>query len=326
MRAAVITRPGGPEVIEIRDVDTPRVGHDDVLIRVRASALNRADIHQRKGVYPAPPGSPPDIPGLEYVGEVADVGANVRQHTPGDRVWGIVGGGAHAEYLVAAASTVARAPLQLSWEDAGAIPEAFITAHDALISQAQLARDERVLIHAVGSGVGLAAIQVARAVGAVPFGLSRTADKIERAMGFGLEQGAVAKNASEMSDIVRAWAPNGFDVVLDLVGGDYTPASIDALAVRGRLMLVGLVSGASATFDMRRILSKRIRFTGTVLRPRSTAEKAAATAAFSRDLGKLFDIGSLRPAVDSVFPLNDIADAHRRMESNDSFGKIVIVP
>ena len=326
MRAAVITRPGGPEVIEIRDVETPVAGKDDVLIRVRASGLNRADIHQRKGGYPAPPGSPADIPGLEYAGEVVDVGANVTDFKSGDRVWGIVGGGAHAELLVAPATTVARAPAHIAWQDAGAIPEAFITAHDALVSQASLTRGERVLIHAVGSGVGLAAIQVCRAVGAIPFGTSRTADKIERAHLLGLEQGAALQDATELADHARTWAPSGFDVVLDLVGGAYTPASIETMAVRGRLMLVGLVAGSTATFDMRRILSRRIRFVGTVLRARSIPEKADATAAFDRDLGASFKDGTLKATVDTVFPLDSIADAHRRMESNDSFGKIVIVP
>lgn len=326
MRAAVITRPGGPEVIEIRDVDAPIAGNDDVLIRVRASGLNRADIHQRKGGYPAPPGSPADIPGLEYAGEVEDVGANVQEFKRGDRVWGIVGGGAHAELLVAPASTVARAPDQMPWDQAGAIPEAFITAHDALVSQASLARGERVLIHAAGSGVGLAAIQVCRVVGAIPFGTSRTSDKIERARAFGLEDGAALQNAAELTDHARRWAPNGFDVVLDLVGGAYTPASIDAMAVRGRLMLVGLVAGSTATFDMRRILSKRIKLVGTVLRARSIAEKAAATAAFDRDLGASFKDGTLEATVDTVFRLDAISHAHLRMESNDSFGKIVITP
>jgi len=326
MRAAVITRPGGPEVIEIRDVETPIAGNDDVLIRVRASGLNRADIHQRKGGYPAPPGSPADIPGLEYAGEVVDVGAHVPGFKRGERVWGIVGGGAHAELLVAPASTVARAPDSMSWEQAGAIPEAFITAHDALVSQASLTHGERVLIHAAGSGVGLAAIQVCRAVGAIPFGTSRTADKIERARSLGLEDGAAMHDASGLSDHARTWAPNGFDVVLDLVGGAYTPASIEAMAVRGRLMLVGLVAGSTATFDMRRILSKRIKFVGTVLRARSISEKAVATAAFDRDLGAGFRNATLRATVDTTFSLDDIADAHRRMESNDSFGKIVIIP
>jgi putative PIG3 family NAD(P)H quinone oxidoreductase len=326
MQAVVITRPGGPEVLEIRDVDEPRAGPEDLLVRVRASGLNRADIHQRKGGYPAPPGSPADIPGIEYAGEVADVGRDVQGFAIGDRVFGIAGGGAHAELLNLPARTVARIPSGISWEDAGAIPEAFITAHDALITQAHLTRNERVLIHAVGSGVGLAAVQVARAVGAIPYGTSRTPDKIERAMPLGLEQGALIRDASELASITHHWAPNGFDVVLDLVGGAYTPASVATLTTRGRLMLVGLVAGATATFDLRRILSRRLTVIGTVLRARSVDEKAAATEAFARDLLGMFETGTLRAVVDRVFPLAAIADAHRRMESNESFGKVVVVP
>jgi NADPH2:quinone reductase len=326
MQAVVITRPGGPEVLEIRDVDSPRAGPDELLVRVRASGLNRADIHQRKGGYPAPPGSPADIPGLEYAGEVASVGRDVRSFAIGERVFGIAGGGAHAELLNVPARTVARLPSGISWEDAGAIPEAFITAHDALITQAHLTRNERVLIHAVGSGVGLAAVQIARAIGALPYGTSRTPDKIERAMPLGLERGAVIRDASELASVAGEWAPNGFDVVLDLVGGAYTPASIATLTTRGRLMLVGLVAGATATFDLRRILSRRLTVIGTVLRARSTDEKAAATGAFARDLLGMFETGTLRAVVDRVFPLSAIADAHRRMESNESFGKVVVVP
>jgi NADPH2:quinone reductase len=326
MRAAVITRPGGPEVLEIRDVDTPPIDDDGLLVRVHASGLNRADIHQRKGGYPAPPGSPPDIPGLEYAGEVVELGQEVHDFAVGDRVFGIAGGGAHAELIAVHARTAARVPSTLSWTDAGAVPEAFITAHDALVTQAKLTRGERVLIHAVGSGVGLAAVQVARAVGAIPFGTSRTADKIDRAIPYGLERGGDLRDAKALADLARQWAPQGFDVVLDLVGGPYTPASIDALATRGRLMLVGLVAGASATFDLRRILSRRVSLTGTVLRARSVDEKAAATAAFIRDLGPLFERGALRAVVDAEYPLNRIADAHRRMESNESFGKVLIIP
>lgn len=326
MRAAVITRPGGPEVLEIREVEPPKPGPNDIVVRVRASGLNRADIHQRKGGYPAPPGSPADIPGLEYAGDVADVGTDVHDFAVGNRVFGIAGGGAHAELLAVPASTAARVPEGLSWTDAGAIPEAFITAHDALVTQAHLAPGERVLIHAVGSGVGLAAVQVVRALGAIPFGTSRTADKIERALPFGLERGAVVHDPAELGPLAHAWAPDGFDIVLDLVGGPYTRESIAALAMRGRLMLVGLVAGATATLDLRRILSRRVTMVGTVLRARSTDEKAMATAAFSRDLSALFENGSLRAVVDRTFPLASLADAHRRMESNESFGKIVIVP
>ena len=326
MRAVVISRPGGPEVLEIREVDAPVAGVTDVLVRVRASGLNRADIHQRRGGYPAPPGSPPDIPGLEYAGEVVEVGAQVTGLHPGDRVFGIAGGGAHAELISVPASTVATAPAGLEWTEAGGIPEAFITAHDALVTQGRLRAGDRVLIHAVGSGVGLAAVQVARAFGAIPFGTSRTADKVERATPFGLEGGAVISDPAQLPARAKGWAPAGFDVVLDLVGGPYTSAAVETLATRGRLMLVGLVAGSTATLDLRRVLSKRVAIIGTVLRARSIEEKAAATQAFSRDLGMRFANGSLRAVVDRVYELDAIADAHRRMESNESFGKVVIVP
>ena len=326
MRAAVITRPGGPEVLEIRDVESPKSGADDVLVRVRASGLNRADIHQRRGGYPAPAGSPPDIPGLEFAGEVVEVGSNVAGYLVGDRVFGIAGGGAHAELIVVPAKTAAPVPEGLSWTDAGAVPEAFVTAHDALVTQARVRAGDHVLIHAVGSGVGLAAVQVARAIGAVPYGTSRTPDKVERAMPFGLERGVCVDDPKTLPELLHGWTPAGFDVVIDLVGGAYTPASVDVLATHGRLMLVGLVAGSSATFDLRRLLQKRASIIGTVLRARTVDEKATATRAFSRDLGALFGSGMLRAVVDRVYRLNDIAEAHRRMESNESFGKIVLVP
>ena len=325
MRAAVITRPGGPDVLEIRDVDRPTLAADGVLVRVRASAINRADLMQRRGAYPAPPGSPRDIPGIEYAGEVVEVGATVTDLRSGDRVFGIAGGGAHAEFIAVPASTAARIPGALSWTDAGAIPEAYITAHDAMVTQGGLGRDMRVLIHAVGSGVGLAAVQIARAVGAIPYGTSRTADKIERAAAFGLEHGATVQDASDLGAAVRDWAPAGFDVVLDLVGGAYTPASIDVLAMRGRLMLVGLVAGATASVDLRRILSRRIAVIGTMLRGRAVDEKAAATRAFMHDLARGLETGALRAVVDQVFTLDALADAHRRVESNETFGKVVVV-
>src|SRR5688572_14648187 len=326
MRAAVITRPGGPEVLEIRDVDPPTVSTGDVLVRVFATGLNRADILQRRGGYAPPPGVPATIPGLEYAGQIVEQGDSVRGFSVGDRVYGITGGGAHAELLAVPASTVARVPTPLSWTDAGAIPEAFITAHDALVTQARLAPGDRVLIHAVGSGVGLAAIQVARFVGARAYGTSRTPDKIERARQYGLDDGAEVTDPAELAAHAASWAPEGFDVVLDLVGGAYTPASVALLAVRGRLMLVGLVAGASATMDLRRILSRRATIIGTMLRSRSVDEKAAVTASFAHDLEGGFESGTLSPVVDSVFPLDGIADAHRRMESNATFGKIVITP
>jgi len=326
MRAVVITRPGGPEVLEVQEREIPRPSSSEVLIRVRASALNRADLAQREGHYPAPPGAPQDIPGLEFAGEIAEVGANVADWKPGDRVFGIVAGGGNAEYLLTDARTVARVPDQFSWTDAAAIPEAFITAHDALFTQAELHANEHVLIHAVGSGVGLAATQLVRAHGATPFGTARTADKIERAKEHGLAEGLVVGDdtaiiATAFNDLTNG---QGIDVTLDLVGGPYLGPSIQAAARRGRIMLIGTIAGRAATIPVNLILHKRLTLRGTVLRARSVEEKRAATAAFVRDVLPLIASGRVHPTVDRVYDLDEIRAAHERLASNATFGKVVL--
>jgi NADPH2:quinone reductase len=326
MRAVVITKPGGPEVLEIHERPTPIAGAGEILVRVYASALNRADLLQREGHYPAPPGAPPDIPGMEFAGEVAGLGAGVTSWKTGDRVFGIVGGGGNAEFLVTDAGTVARMPDHLSWTDAAAVPEAFITAHDALVTQAALAEGETVLIHAVGSGVGLAATQLACAWKATPFGTARTADKIERAKAFGLADGVVVGDDVDamVTPLARLTNEHGIDVTIDLVGGPYVAASVRAAAARGRVMLVGTVAGRVASVPIGLVLGKRLTLRGTVLRSRSVNEKRAVTAAFAKDVVPLFASGVLRPAVDSIFDLADIRAAHERLASNATFGKVVI--
>src|SRR5438067_1536365 len=201
MRAVIITKPGGPEVLEVQQVEKPRPGPGEVLVRVQASALNRADILQRQGRYPAPPGAPQNIPGLEFAGEVAALGQGASRWRAGQRVFGITAGGGHAECLVSHERMLAEIPADLGWSQAAAVPEAFITAHDALWKQAALAAGETVLIHAAGSGVGLAAIQLVRAKGAIPYGTSRTPDKLERARAFGLEDGAVV--SADLEPVAR---------------------------------------------------------------------------------------------------------------------------
>jgi putative PIG3 family NAD(P)H quinone oxidoreductase len=322
MKAAIITKPGGPEVLEIQERRVPVAAAGEILVRVRASALNRADLLQREGHYPAPPGAPADIPGMEFAGEVTQLGEGVTDWRVGDRVFGIVGGGANAEFLTTDAGTVARIPDNLSWVEAAAIPEAFMTAHDALVTQAMLTVGETVLIHAVGSGVGLAATQLARAWKAIPYGTARTADKIERARAFGLEDGLVVGDDVEI--IGRLTGGRGADVTLDLVGGDYVPASIRAAAARGRIMLVGTMAGRTATVPLSLVLGKRLTLRGTVMRSRSIEEKRVVAAAFARDVVPLFASAVLRPNVDVVFDLADIRDAHARLASNKTFGKIVI--
>jgi putative PIG3 family NAD(P)H quinone oxidoreductase len=325
MRAAVIVRPGGPEVLEIQERPIPTPGPNEILVRVRASALNRADLSQREGHYPAPPGAPPDIPGLEFAGEVVKSGAEA-SWKPGERVFGVVGGGGNAEYLVTDAGCVAAVPGGMSWTDAAAVPEAFITAHDALVVQASVRADEYVLIHAVGSGVGLAATQIARAFGATPFGTARTADKVDRARNFGLTKGIVIGDDPSIVGTAfnTATSGHGIDVTLDLVGGAYLGPSIQAAAKRGRIMCIGTVAGRTSTIPTNVVLYKRLTIRGTVLRARSVEEKRAATAAFARDLLPLFEAKRLVPVVDRVYDLGDIRSAHARLASNETFGKVVL--
>lgn len=326
MRAAVIARPGDPDVLEIRDVPVPEPALGHVLVRVVASALNRADLLQRRGRYPAPRGAPADIPGIEFAGEVAAAGPDVFDRRPGDRVFGIVAGGAHAEYLVAHERAVAAIPSRLGWIDAAAVPEAFVTAHDAMWVQAGLRPGERVLVHAVGSGVGIAATQLARAIGAVPYGTARTAEKIERARGLGLEDGVhVGEDLGPIAESVARWTGGrGVDVVLDLAGGPYVGASVESLGVRGRLMLIGTVAGGHADLNLRHALGKRLRITGSVLRARPLEERIAVTRRFEAEVVPLFASGVLRAVVDRVFDLADIAEAHALLESNATFGKVVL--
>jgi len=324
MLAVVISQPGAPDVLELRTVPRPRPESHEILIRIHASALNRADLLQRRGHYPAPAGSPADIPGLEFAGEVEEAGSLVQRWKRGSRVMGLSGGGAHAEYLVAHERAVMEIPPSLRWEEAGAIPEVFITAHDAIWIQAGLRPNERVLIHAVGSGVGLAAVQLTRALGAIPFGTSRTEDKLLRARKFGLESGFIVPSNPTPED-GRNWAAGTpFDVALDLVGGPYLNASLHALAHRGRILLIGTMAGARSEIDHGLVLGKRARIIGTALRARPLEEKIAATLSFAREVLPLFEQKSLHVVIDSEFRLREIRQAHERMESNQTFGKIVL--
>ncbi len=326
MRAVVITAPGGVDVLELREVARPEPSLGQVLVRVHATALNRADLMQREGRYPAPAGVPADIPGMEFAGEVAEVGRDVTRWKVGQRVFGIVGGGAYAEYLVSHERLLAEIPREMSYLDAAAVPEAFITAHDALVTQASLRASETVLIHAVASGVGLAAVQLVRAVGAVPFGTARGKGKIESAKELGLEDGwAATSDLSDLAMHAKRWSGGrGMNVVLDLVGGAYFPASIEVMAPLGRLMVIGTIAGREAQIPLGRVLASRITIRGTMLRNRALEEKIAATRAFEEQVVPLLARGIVRPVVDRQFELADVRAAHTRLESNETVGKIVL--
>jgi NADPH:quinone reductase len=325
MRAIIITGTGGPEVLEIRDVSTPEPRGDQVRVRVRACGLNRADLLQCKGVYPAPPGSPADIPGLEYAGEVDALGPDVVSPlNVGDRVFGIVGGGGQAEYVVTHERLVARIPRNIDFVEAGAVPEAFITAHDALVTQGRALPGERVLIHAVGSGVGTAAVQLGHAMGCEVWGTSRTADKLEKMKPLGLDHG-IDTSREDFADAVKSsTGGRGVDVLIDLLGGGALERNLAALALRGRLVLVGLLGGSQAPLDLNLMLRKRLTMVGTTLRARPLEEKIMATQRFAAQVVPWLERGVVRPIVDSVFPFEDVRAALARVESNQVFGKVVI--
>ncbi|HEY2744971.1 MAG TPA: NAD(P)H-quinone oxidoreductase, partial [Polyangia bacterium] len=258
MRAIVIDAPGGPEVLQWRQVPSPEPERGEVRVRVRATAVNRADLLQRMGLYPAPADAPQQIPGLEYAGEIDAVGAGVSAWKPGDRVFGLVGGGAYAEELVTHADCVARMPDALSFTDAAAIPEVFITAWDAMVAQAGLGAGETVLINAVGSGVGTAAVQIARALSARPLGTARTAAKLARASKLGMDRGFTVENGKFADDVLRATGGRGVDVVIELVGGAYVAEDFACMSSQGRIVVVGLMAGARAELDLGLMMRKRL--------------------------------------------------------------------
>jgi len=264
---------------------------------------------------------------MEFAGEVAELGTNAHRWSKGERVMGIIGGGAHAEFVTAHQEAVAAVPLNLELSDAGGVPEVFITAHDAL-RQAEFKAGDNVLIHAVGSGVGLAATQLVKALGGRAFGTSRTPDKIERAKAFGLESGYAVPEPSALKELSNfaqnAIGGHGFDVVLELNGGPYFAASLEAAALKGRIILIGGVAGGKTNVDLYQILRKRLHVIGTVMRARTSEEKIATTRAFAGEVVPLLAQGTVQPVIDSVFPLEKIQDAHRRLESNETFGKVVL--
>jgi len=323
MRAVVYTAAGGPEVIAIRDVPAPTLGPGELRVRVRAAGLNRADIYQRKGGYPAPPGWPRDIPGLEYAGEVDAVGAGVTRWRLGDRVMGLVGGGAQAELVVVRESDGLPMPGNLSFAEAAAIPEVFYTAYDALVTRGRLQEGERVLIHAVGSGVGTAAAQIAKHQGATVIGTSRSAVKLARAAAYGVDVGIDTSRTA-----VRDAVGGPVHLIIDVIGGSALAEHLAILAPRGRLVILGLMGGRKSEIELDQLLHKRLEIIGSVMRSRGTDERAALVRELGERLVPLFEPRGgqpvLRPVLDRTYPMEQIAEAHDAMERNENFGKLVL--
>lgn len=322
MKAAVITHPGGPEVLEIQEVATPEPVGEQVRVRVRASGINRADLLQRAGGYPAPAGSPAHIPGLEFAGEVDAVGSLVRTWQPGQRVMGLVGGGAQAQYLLVHEGLLVEIPANLDFVQAAAIPEVFMTAHDALFTQAGLCMGERVLIHAVGSGVGTAAIQLAKATGARTFGTSRSPAKLERARELGLDFALPAHDFA--AEVQRLTGTQGVQVVLDFIGAAYLEQNLQALGIWGRMVILSTMGGAQGSLPIGLLMGKRLSVKGVTLRTRTLEEKLAVTRAFASSVLPLLASGAIRPVIERVYPLTQIGAAHTAMGANENFGKLVL--
>jgi NADPH:quinone reductase len=324
MRAVIYEGAGGPEVITIGEVPKPEVQKDHIRVRVHAAGLNRADLIQRRGQYPAPHGWPANIPGLEYAGEVEAVRPGVTRWKVGERVMGLVGGGAQAEFVVVHQDEVLPIPPRLSYAEAAAIPEAFLTAYDALVIRGRLQPRERILIHAVGSGVGTAATQIAKHLGAIVLGTSRSGDKIARALVYGVDIGIDTSDTPFRDAVGEA-----VHVVLDVLGGPAFDDNLAVLAPRGRLIILGFLAGSRAETDLSPILRKRLEVIGTVMRTRGADERIPLVREFGERMLPLFEPRAeqgapLRPVLERTYPMTQLADAHRVLEGNATFGKIVV--
>jgi putative PIG3 family NAD(P)H quinone oxidoreductase len=325
--AVVFTGAGGVDVIALGTTEVRDPGPGEIQVEVVAAGLNRADVLQRRGFYPAPPGTVPDVPGLEFAGTVAARGPGATAWEPGARVMAVVPGGAMARRITLHEREAMPVPAGMALTDAAAIPEAFATAADAF-ARAGLAAGETVVVHAAASGVGTAALQLARAAGARPIATSRHADKLAALVARGLGATAddtIAVAGATFAAFVHArTGGRGAEVVLDCVGAAYLEENLRALAVRGRMVVIGTLGGATGTIPLGALLARRLTVIGTVMRARPLEEKIAVAQGVAARLVPLFERGALRPVVDAVVPMRDVADAHRRMEANETVGKLVL--
>lgn len=322
MRAVVLHSYGGPEVLTIEEVPEPAPGPDEVVVEVAATALNRADLLQRLGLYPDPRRLQPEIPGLEFAGTVVDRGARATMWNVGDRVMGIEAGGAYAERIATHERQLLAVPESIDVVDAAAIPEVFLTAWDALVLQGGLTSGRWALVHAGASGVGTASIQIAKAIGA-RIAVTCSAGKMDACRSLGADV-VIERSPHDWLAELRGELPAGADVVLDVIGGDEADRNLQAVALRGTIVQVGLMGGGATFVNVGLLLAKRSTWVGTTLRTRPIEEKVGVTRRFAAEVLPLFDSGQLRPIIDSIYEFDDIAAAHARMEANANTGKIVV--
>ncbi len=324
MKAIVITEPGDPGVLQLQEIEEPEVSANQVLVRIRATALNRADLLQRRGLYRPAGSQRDDIAGLEFAGEVESVGQRVGKWQVGDRVMGILAGHGYAEKAAVPEGMLLSIPDHLSFEEAASIPETFMTAYDAIFPQLGLRMGETLLVHAVGSGVGISALQLAKVAGCKVFGTAGSREKLSRAEELGLDCGINYREQDFEEVVLAETGDGGVDAILDMVGAPYWEKNTKCLAPTGRMIVVGFMGGANAEVNLGTLLSKRLRIFGTALGPRPLEDKVILTRDFGKNVLPFFSSGRLKPIIDRTFPLEEAGQAHAYMEANKNFGKIVL--
>ena len=323
MTAVAISTPGGPEVLKATDVPTPRPGAGQLLVKVAAAGVNRPDVQQRIGAYPPPPGHS-TLPGLEIAGEVVEIGAGVTRWRVGDKVCALVNGGGYAQYCIAEETAALPVPAGLDMIQAGAVPETFFTVWNNVFERGQLRVGEWFLVHGGTSGIGTTAIQLAKAFGARVLATAGSADKCKACLDLGADKAINYKTEDFVAVCKEATGGKGVNVTLDMVGGDYTDKNIIAAAEDGRIVQIATLGGADVKFNISRLMVKRVTLTGSTLRPRTREVKAGFARALEAKVWPLFGAGKIRVVVDSTFPLAQAADAHRRLETSEHVGKIVL--
>jgi putative PIG3 family NAD(P)H quinone oxidoreductase len=320
-----ISKPGGPEVLlpETRAVPLPAT--DQILVKVAAAGVNRPDVAQRSGAYPPPPGAS-DLPGLEIAGEVAAVGSGAKKHKIGDKVMSLVAGGGYAQYCIAQDAQAIAVPADMSMQQAGAIPETLMTVWHNVFERGALQAGETLLIHGGSSGIGTMAIQLAKAFGSKVIVTVGSKDKADACLKLGADRAVNYRSEDFVAEVKNATSGTGADVILDMVGGDYIDRNYEAAAIGGRIVQIAFLSGSpKASVNFAKLMVKRLIHTGSTLRPRSNADKAAMVLAIEAKVMPLLREGRVKPLMDSTFPLEKAADAHRRMETSEHIGKIVLL-
>jgi NADPH2:quinone reductase len=324
MKAIIITQPGSPEVLQMEERHTPVCNAGEVLIKVAAAGINRPDVSQRKGNYPPPPGASPDIPGLEIAGTIVETGADVTHWKVGDKICALVTGGGYAEYCSAPGGQCLPVPQNLSFIEAASLPETFFTVWSNVFDRGQLRAGESLLVHGGSSGIGVAAIQMAKALVATVYITAGSDEKCRFCEELGAAKAINYKTEDFADAIKQITNGNGVDLILDMVGGDYVQNNLRSLANDGRLVMINMMMGKDVQLDLSLVMTKRLTITGSTLRSRDTAFKAAIAQNLGKTIWPLLESGKIKPVINKVFPAEKAADAHRLMESSEHIGKIVL--